>query len=113
MQWMTLSGTSLCLNDDYETLNLGSMEKCKEGCMFWSNGPCKSFSWQDYSSTDIYFRPWCCLSRTDQHSNREDMINSIGDYVENCEGKTTLSQAFDQENNYIKSGKSPLNIREF
>ena len=56
----------------------------------------------------------CFLSHGDQHSNPEDMKDLLfAHYRENCEGKNTLSQSFDQENNYIKSGKSPLNVREF
>ena len=101
MQWLSLPNTVLCLNNDKEILTLNSLEECKEMCVSWSNGPCKSFSWRS-NSQDHWFFPLCCLSRVDQHSNREDMIYSSGyhvengDYVENCEGKNTLSQSFDQ-----------------
>ena len=118
MQWLSLPETTLCLNNDREILTFFSLEECKASCMTWSNGPCKSCSFRR-SSPDHRFYPWCCLSSADQHSNREDMIYTTGahieegDYAENCEGKNTLSQSFDQENNYVKSGKSLLNVREF
>ena len=87
MQWLSLPGMKLCLNDDYKIFTLFLSEACKEHCVSWSNGPCKSFTWE-LSSEDNDFDPLCCLSRGDQHSNRKDMIISrASEHVENCEGK--------------------------
>ena len=83
-------------------------EVCAARCMSWDEGPCKSFDWRALQSNLVL----CRLSHADQHSNPENMIQSVESvfqYVENSEGKNTLSQSFDQENNYIKSG----NVKEF
>ena len=110
MQWLSLSYMELNLHDDEEIINLPSLEECKRRCMFWSEGPCKSFDWVEFSPQHNYLTV-CYLSHADQHSNPENMEFSIpSDHVENCEGKNTLSQSFDQKNNYIKSGKSQLNV---
>ena len=111
MQWLSLSTMKLNLHDDEEFIDLPSLEECTRRCMSWSEGPCKSFDWVAVSSKHNYFAV-CYLSHADQHSNPGDMEFSIvSQYIENCEGKNTLSQSFDQKNNYIKSGKSPLNVR--
>ena len=91
MQWLSLPGTKLCLNDDYEIVALNGLEECKGRCISWSNGPCKSLSWQ-FKSRDHNYESLCCLSRGDQHSNLKDMITMRGsEHVENCEGKNTVS----------------------
>ena len=113
MQWLSLDHKALRLPDDHVIVRI-PFEDCKRECTSWSDGPCKSFSYEEVSR-DYKSLPVCRLSHGDQHSNPEDMKDLLlVHYGENCEGKkNTLSQSFDQETNYIKSGKSPLNVREF
>ena len=111
MQWLLLPTMEPYLHDD-RSYAKGSWEACAARCMSWDEGPCKSFDWRVLQSNFVL----CRLSHADQHANPENMIESVESvfqYVENCEGKNTLSQSFDQENNYIKSGKSPFKVREF
>ena len=95
MQWLLLKNTRLYDHDDYRIRYVQSLEECKERCISLLDGPCKSFDWIEPPS------PFhnCLISRADQHSDSAMLTFSDSFYVENCEGKSTLSHSFDQENN--------------
>ena len=101
MQWLFLPDMELHQHDDRAMYALGSWEACAALCMSRFESPCKSFDWRVATDHTDFVK--CLLSYADQHSNPEDMKESVFQYVENCEGKTMLSQLFDQENKYIKS----------